>query len=350
MQEEYDNLQKIVFKVKDTGVGMTPEFVSRIFDKFSQEQSNANRAFEGTGLGMAISSDLVKLMGGEIKVDSVKGEGTTIQFIIDFEMGEEDLLHNAERQLVQNIYSGYRVLLVEDNEMNRFIARQTLGFLGFEVEEAENGQIAVEAIKARGYDLILMDIQMPIMDGVEATRTIRKDLNCHTPIIALTANVVKQDIDLYLSEGMNEYVTKPYEESDLFYKIQIVLRGAEKLVQPKVVAVSGVSNKLYSLDFVEKISRGDERIVNEMKVLFIQTAHNHISNLEKAIASMNLLEISRLAHQMKPSLEQIQVKLVKEDIRILEMLKTSPQSAETVQECVLNVIEVLKTLINELSK
>jgi hypothetical protein len=149
---------------------------------------------------------------------------------------------------------------------------------------------------------------------------------------------------------MNEYVTKPYEESDLFYKIQIVLRGGQKLAQPKTGSVSGASNKLYSLDFVEKISRGDERIVNEMKDLFIQTAHNHVSNLEKAIASMNLLEISRLAHQMKPSLEQMQVELIKEDIRILEILKTTPQSAETVQECVLNVIEVLKMLINELGK
>jgi PAS domain S-box-containing protein len=347
--EEFDNVQKIVFKVKDTGVGMTPEFVSRIFDKFSQEQSNANRAFEGTGLGMAISSDLVKLMGGEIKVDSIKGAGTTIQFAIDFELGEEDLLHNSERQLVQNSYAGFRVLLVEDNEMNRFIARQTLGFLGFEVEEAENGQIALEAVKARGYDLILMDIQMPIMDGVEATRRIRKELHCHTPIIALTANVVKQDIDLYLSEGMNEYVTKPYEESDLFYKIQIALRGGEKLARTNTETPQFESNKLFSLAFVEKISRGDERIVQEMKDLFIHTSREHIFNLEKAIESMNLLDISRLAHQMKPSLEQMQVDRIKEDIRILEMLKTTPRSADVIEKSVQNIIEVLKTIINQIS-
>jgi PAS domain S-box-containing protein len=348
--EEYDNVQKILFVVKDSGVGMSPEFVSRIFDKFSQEQSNANRGFEGTGLGMAISSDLVGLMGGEMSVESVKGVGTTINFTIDFEFGDEDVLQNTDRQLVQNSFVGFRVLLVEDNEMNRFIARQTLGFLGFDVEEAENGQIAVDAVRAKGYDLILMDIQMPIMDGVEATRMIRKTLQCTTPIIALTANAVKQDIDLYLSEGMNEFVTKPYEESDLFYKIQVALKGINKQSPKKQLAFPEASERLYSLDFVEKISRGDQRIVEEMKKLFIQTTSDYIIHLEKAIASMNLLEISRLAHQMKPSLEQMQVGRIKEDVRILEMLKTTPRSSEVILQSGHNITEVLKMLMIELSK
>ncbi|KZS01283.1 Aerobic respiration control sensor ArcB-like protein, partial [Daphnia magna] len=161
------------------------EFIARIFDKFSQEEDTTNRRFEGTGLGMAISNDLVKLMGSELKVLSIKDKGTTIQFELQLPKGNVANLYNAGVEIKKNKLKGTRVLLVEDNEMNRFIARQSLEYAGCTITEAENGQEAIGKLKEYNFDLILMDIQMPIMDGVEASIYIRNKLKLEVPIIAL---------------------------------------------------------------------------------------------------------------------------------------------------------------------
>jgi PAS domain S-box-containing protein len=218
-----DKEQRLRFEVIDTGIGMSEAFVSKIFDKFSQEQNSASRSFEGTGLGMAISRDLVQLMGGEIEVISALNEGTTCRFDLSFSIGTQDSLVSKSRQVKEGTFKGKKALLVEDNSMNRFIAKHSLNYLGIETIEAENGQIATEIVASQKFDLILMDIQMPVMDGVEATIYIRNILKIDTPIIALTANAFKHDIDLYLKSGMNDFITKPYYENDFFYKVEHVL-------------------------------------------------------------------------------------------------------------------------------
>jgi len=215
--------QKLRFEVVDTGIGMSDAFVAKIFDKFSQEQNSASRSYEGTGLGMAISRDLVRLMGGEIEVISALDEGTTCRFDLSFPIGSQDSLISKSRQVKEGTFKGKNALLVEDNSMNRFIAKHSLNYLGLETIEAENGQIATEILASQKFDIILMDIQMPVMDGVEATIYIRKVLKIDTPIIALTANAFKHDIDLYLKSGMNDFITKPYYENDFFYKVEHVL-------------------------------------------------------------------------------------------------------------------------------
>jgi CheY-like chemotaxis protein len=221
-----DKEQRLRFEVIDTGIGMSEAFVSKIFDKFSQEQNSASRSYEGTGLGMAISRDLVQLMGGEIEVISALNEGTTCRFDLSFSIGSQDSLVSKSRQVKEGTFKGKKALLVEDNSMNRFIAKHSLNYLGIETIEAENGQIATEIVSSQKFDLILMDIQMPVMDGVEATIYIRNILKIDTPIIALTANAFKHDIDLYLKSGMNDFITKPYYENDFFYKVEHVLNLA----------------------------------------------------------------------------------------------------------------------------
>ncbi len=218
--------QRLRFEVTDTGIGMSEAFVSKIFDKFSQEQNSASRSYEGTGLVMAISRDLVQLGGGEIEVISALNEGTTCRFDLSFYIGSQDSLVSKSRQVKEGTFTGEKALLVEDNSMNRFIAKHSLNYLGLETIEAENGQIAIEILVSQKFDLILMDIQMPVMDGVEATIYIRNVLKIDTPIIALTANAFKHDIDLYLKSGINDFITKPYYENDFFYKVEHVLNLA----------------------------------------------------------------------------------------------------------------------------
>ena len=213
--------QKILFEINDSGIGMSEDFVNHIFDKFSQEANKANRKYAGTGLGMTICRDLLSLMDSELKIESKKGEGTKISFELEFKKLYTSI---SEKEYVNEIFknvTGKKVLLVEDNKINRLIAGKSLEIIGCIYKEAVNGLEALELLKNETFDLILMDIQMPEMDGVEATKIIRNELKITIPIIALTANVFKQDIDSYLAVGMNDFIIKPFEEENFFEKISL---------------------------------------------------------------------------------------------------------------------------------
>jgi PAS domain S-box-containing protein len=219
LKEDLDESQRISFEIKDTGIGMSEEFMNQIFDKFSQEANQANRKYAGTGLGMTICRDLLTLMDSELQIHSEKEIGTIISFEILFSKSkiENSPLKRIDFELID--LTGVKVLLVEDNKINRLIAGKALEMLGTTYVEAINGIEAIEILKNESFDLILMDIQMPEMDGVEATKWIRNQMNISTPIVALTANVFRQDIDSYLEIGMNDYIIKPFDEEDFLTKI-----------------------------------------------------------------------------------------------------------------------------------
>lgn len=219
LKEDLDESQRISFEIKDTGIGMSEEFMNQIFDKFSQEANQANRKYAGTGLGMTICRDLLTLMDSELQIHSEKEIGTIISFEILFSKSkiENSTLKRIDFELID--LTGVKVLLVEDNKINRLIAGKALEMLGTTYVEAINGIEAIEILKNEFFDLILMDIQMPEMDGVEATKWIRNQMNISTPIVALTANVFRQDIDSYLEIGMNDYIIKPFDEEDFLKKI-----------------------------------------------------------------------------------------------------------------------------------
>lgn len=234
---------KYEFRVKDTGIGMSEEFIEHIFEPFSREQTSTVSGIEGTGLGMAIVKKIVDRMGGTIAVKSRQGEGTEVRVILLFKVssrvaecetkvfkktGQMKIL--SERGNSENLLKGKKILLAEDNELNREIAVELLKEEGFILDTAEDGTIAVEKMrtaKPGQYDLILMDIQMPIMDGYEATRQIRKLKNPETaniPIVAMTANAFEEDRQKALEAGMNEHVSKPIDMERLLEIMKKVLK------------------------------------------------------------------------------------------------------------------------------
>jgi PAS domain S-box-containing protein len=217
--EDTKDYQRLHFIVKDTGIGMSHNFVENIFDKFTQEFDSANRKFEGTGLGMSITKDLLLLMDSQMHIQSQKGSGTIVHFDIKFQKTNISIPLSDGFSMDPGSLFGGKILLVEDNKINRLIAGKSIESFGCTYDEAENGEKAVELLKINRYDLILMDIQMPIMDGVEATRIIRNNLAIETPIVALTANAFKHDLDHYREVGMNDFIIKPFEEEDFFFKI-----------------------------------------------------------------------------------------------------------------------------------
>jgi signal transduction histidine kinase/ActR/RegA family two-component response regulator len=207
------------FEVADTGIGMDEAQVARLFQNFHQADASTTRKYGGTGLGLAISRRLAQLMGGDMGVKSAPGRGSTFWFTVCVSEAEASasapLVAMPEEGEGLEALSGARVLLVEDNDMNQIIAAEFLADAGCEVDVAADGSVALDMIRAKPYDVVLMDMQMPVMDGVTATREIRRDARFDAlPIIAMTANAMEQDRRACRAAGMNAYVTKPFDPEE----------------------------------------------------------------------------------------------------------------------------------------
>jgi CheY-like chemotaxis protein len=196
-----------VFEVRDTGIGIPPDRLGHLFQPFSQLDGSSTRAHGGTGLGLAISQRLVRLMGGQITVESTVGQGSTFRFTLRSALAAPRLPTAAPRPAANG---PLRILLAEDNPVNRKVALAMMERLGYQADVAVNGQEAVEASKARAYDVILMDVQMPVLDGLEATRRIHAQApEKHPFIVAMTAGALPGDKEKCLAAGMDYYIAKP---------------------------------------------------------------------------------------------------------------------------------------------
>lgn len=226
--ERKNNQTKLEFSVRDTGIGIPPEKQSAIFENFTQASSDTTRRYGGTGLGLAICKKLVELQGGVIGVDSEPGSGSTFRFTLTFEVSSEGA-GTEEAQAVESFsgLEGKRILVAEDNKINFFVANKFLTGWGVIVSHAEDGQLAIEKLENEDFDLILMDLHMPIMDGIEATKIIRNSGNPRIkdiPIVALTAAIMSENHDRMDQLNINDYVLKPFKPHDLFERIKKHIR------------------------------------------------------------------------------------------------------------------------------
>jgi PAS domain S-box-containing protein len=217
------NQSKMEFTVSDTGIGIPKDKHTVIFDSFTQASPDTTRHFGGTGLGLAICKKLIELLGGTITVESEPGKGSTFRFVISFGVSEKG--GQAQIAELPENYTGLegkKILVAEDNKINYFVANKFLVGWGITVSHAENGQIALDLLEREDFDLILMDLHMPIMDGIEATRIIRKSENPrirNIPIVALTAAIMSESHDKIDDLNINDYVLKPFKPHDLFERI-----------------------------------------------------------------------------------------------------------------------------------
>lgn len=238
-----DGNADLMIRVHDTGIGMDPEFINRIFRPFEQEGADTTRKYGGTGLGMAITDQLVKLMNGEIVVKSIPGEGSDFSVFLHLPVAEgtvpaeqiekENTAEEAESEEIE-VFRGRRILVAEDNEINAMVAREILGQMGAEIDVAENGQRAVEMFDEKPenyYDFILMDVQMPVMNGRDAAKAIRrlprKDAG-EILIFALSADAFVEDERRSLESGMNGHYAKPVDFEALQKNVGAILREKER--------------------------------------------------------------------------------------------------------------------------
>ena len=224
------------FEVKDTGIGIPPEAMNLLFKVFSRIKQKQHYLISGTGLGLSICKKLTDLMGGDIGVESVYGKGSTFWFTLPFELSGPRLENPYKNQpAVEVNYSGKKALVAEDNLINQKIVSFQLRRMGFEVELTDNGQAALEKFASMDFDLVILDIQMPILDGYQVAKAIRqqeKGTSAHLPIIALTANAMKGDRELYLEAGMDGYVSKPFTSEMLQQAIEFANKAAARKITP----------------------------------------------------------------------------------------------------------------------
>jgi signal transduction histidine kinase/CheY-like chemotaxis protein/HPt (histidine-containing phosphotransfer) domain-containing protein len=319
--EENGDKITLRYTVEDTGIGLKPEQQAGLFQAFSQADSSTTRKFGGTGLGLAISKRLVELMGGEIAVDSEYGRGSVFSFSAPFGRGKghasislpETDLRRAINQGDLDRLRGARVLVAEDNAVNRQIIGELLKNAQLEIVIVENGLEAVETARHRSFDLVLMDIQMPVMDGLRATRELREIPQfTDTPIIALTANVFQTDIEQCLAAGMNDHIGKPVKLDELFSKLGRWLaasgfksandtEGSPRQPAPTSVAPAKRNSSPPSLDIAAALDRigNNDALFEKLLGLFRQTEMETAQRIRDALATGDTAIGQRLAHTLK---------------------------------------------------
>jgi signal transduction histidine kinase/DNA-binding response OmpR family regulator len=288
-----NDVVELQFSIKDSGVGIAPAKKKAIFERFQQAEAETTRRFGGTGLGLAIVKQLVDLQGGSIEVNSEAGKGS--EFIVNlpfkpvYDYAENFPLSNDQ---ILNPIRNSRILVAEDNLMNQQLIRHLMKQWQMEYVLVNNGKEAVDILRREKFDAVLMDIQMPEMDGYDATQTIRNELKLDVPIIAMTAHAMSGEKERCLSFGMNDYISKPVKEGELYSILQQYCRETEPV---------SASDTVVDLHYLRELSLGDTEFENAIIRQFIVQVPEELGLLHEAVVKKNKQQIKSIAHGMKSS-------------------------------------------------
>ncbi len=393
MEENVIDKANISFKIIDTGIGISKEYVNKIFESFTQAGTDTARKFGGTGLGLTISKQLVDLMHGTITVSSKRNEGTTFNVTIPFEITDKIIQKNTKETISEeqkNLLQNISVLIVEDNEFNQMVAEDTLKELlpNIKIEIAENGQIAIDKIAEKNFDLVLMDIQMPVMNGIEATTYIRQSMPANKSkigIIAMTANVLKEDVIKYLRAGMNAYLSKPFNANELLLKMASVLQENPEFVpnnstdtqannnitnttQAPTNIDTNEPNKSTTIEktsptiqlpdtvtdpsFLDKFTGGKVDKRNKYIQMFLSNAPSMISKINDTRTAEDWAALKVAAHSLKPQMNYMGIKEEVSHIYQLEQLAAEGKEENKVKidELIANLKAVCNKAFEELKE
>ena len=348
--KETKNKVTLRFSVSDTGIGIEKAKLGMIFENFQQGSSDSSRLYGGTGLGLAIAKKLVVSQGGYIHVESEINKGSTFSFTLDFL--KTDKKPDAEIEIIEQNgdLKRIKILVAEDVPLNQLLMKTILEEFGFECDIAENGKIAVEKMKVNVYDAILMDLQMPKMNGFEATEYIRKRLQMKIPIIALTADVTTVDLDKCTAVGMNEYIAKPIDERQLYNKIvklvkQSVTPGEQTIEENH----KEIKRKCTDLVYLMQRTKSNPTLMMEMIALYLEQTPPLIETMKQSLRNKDWDALYSAVHKMIPSFA---IMGISHDFELMakkvqEFATTQQQSGE-IAELVLQLENVCKQACKEL--
>jgi len=341
---ESKETQTLQCQVIDTGMGMDQVFIDRLFEKFSQENDSVTRQFGGTGLGMSICKELVELMGGTIEVKSKKGQGTRFTITQEFKKGTyQDLPAVMTTQITGDFLKNKKILVADDNEMNRLVASIILENYGATVLESDNGRATLEAINTHLPDLVLMDIQMPELNGYETTRLLRQ-LGNNIPVIALTANAIKGESDKCLEAGMNDYISKPFKEDEF---LKTIARWLKTDINMKSETAETIP-PMYNLDSLRDISRGNETFVQKMIRIFCEQTPLMVKEMKAAWEEKNFAAMGAIAHKIKPSIDNLNIHTLKQVIRDIETSGKEQKETDNLEDLLNQTQKIIAAVVSDM--
>lgn len=346
---QFDSKAYIRFSIEDTGIGISEDKLETIFDSFTQASSDTTRKYGGTGLGLTIVKTIVELQSGEISVQSKEGEGATFTIDVPFSLSENPAI--KEQPKTEDVsgfeeissLKGLKVLMAEDNEINQELAKFIFEDLGWDLEIADNGLIALEKLKKNKYDIVLMDIQMPEMDGYQATLKIRNEFQpplSKIPIMAITAHALKSEVQKCLDAGMDDYISKPFQVEELARKIAALVKtndyastDADQQTEAdqvknepeapisEKVAESDVSNDgpAINLDHLHALSGKNSAMVNNIINIFIKETPNVMIEVRNLFNKKDWKGLQSVCHKMKSSCSIIGAKVLHKNMEALEV-------------------------------
>ncbi len=364
------------FRISDTGIGIPAHKIDSIFESFTQAGDDITRKYGGTGLGLTITKQLIERQNGSIHVESIANEGTTFIFNIPYKISVENNQELIkEKKNIIHLPNTLKVLIAEDHDINRFIIEKMFKEWGLTPTFAITGVEAVKAAKEQIFDVILMDIEMPDMNGYRATEIIRAELpypNNTVPIIAMTGHAMTGEKEKCIGIGMNDYLSKPFKPEDLKQRIadltgKSVIHNSpnEQAHSPETVKINAApittssvgSRPLINLEFLKEISENNDQFFVEFIQMFLQNTPASITEIENAISTQNWEAIRQAAHKMKPSFNYVGLKELSgisakiEDLakknENMEMIKTNIDQIKKVCEIAYTELEQeIKTIIN----
>lgn len=286
-----ENIVNTAIIVSDTGIGIKKEKLDTIFERFLQAEDSVTRQYGGTGLGLAIVHELVQLQHGTIVAESEEGKGTTFTVTIPYKISSAAMQQGVAGIIrPEQSYGCGKILVVEDNEINQNLLTHILNGWQMNFDIAPNGKEAMRMLGEKKYELVLMDIQMPVMDGYTTTRAIRNELKSDIPIIAMTAHAMSGEREKCLSQGMNEYIAKPIREDELYKLVMKFTTGAP------------AGYRYIDLQYMRDISKGDNDYEKTVTGQFLEAIPEGLSDIEEAWKKSNIPMLRRVAHDMKTSI------------------------------------------------
>jgi len=339
MVEKENNLSnEISFVVKDTGIGIDASKLDLIFDTFTQADLNTTRKYGGTGLGLTITKQLVELMGGQISVKSKIGAGSEFKVVLSLLNGvggDKELSNESSSAPVYNL-NGISILVAEDNELNQLLIKKILSKWNCNFTIVDDGEMVISELNKSKYDFILMDIQMPKMDGFETTRLIRSSINTSyykIPIIALTAHAIKNEREKCIKCGMSEYISKPFKQEELIRIIHSLINANESTLKIE-------TNRSFDLSYLKDASAGNEDFIKELLAMFLEKTPNMMIEMNESLTKNDLITVAKIAHKLKSNLSYLGLK---KELQVLERINQSNLDLVSIQ----NEFKILDEMLIE---
>ncbi|MEZ4826874.1 MAG: ATP-binding protein [Bacteroidia bacterium] len=357
---------RIVFEVSDTGIGIPPGSVDKIFVDFVQADNSTTRKYGGTGLGLSITKKLTEMMGGEIVLTSEEGAGTQVKLIIPLPVGKVSDLPDVHAAVMQEsgLLAGKRALIADDEPYNRLLIKTIMDKWGVNADVVENGREVMKHLESNpAYDFILMDLQMPEMDGFETSSTIRTHLGLTLPILALTATATPAEILTIESNGMNGYLLKPFDQGELYSRLVglLGLKGNTRTNEnhlPKqmeippngeMIHTEPVANS-YNLDQLFHLANQDKNFVVSMLNIFLSNATGNLEKLNQGATEGDWGKVSMAAHKMIPPSRHLGLNSIVDKLKAIELNSQSAENTENIPAEVEVVSDEIRGILAEIGK